>query len=367
MARPSKAVPAATLPEVAKAAGVSTATAARALGGYGSVSAKTTEKVHRAAERLGYRTNSLARSMITGKTHTIGVVFPDIQNPFFSQVFRGITEVARAQGYEALLIDTDEDAHLESTGLKTLAERRVEGVIVAPTDLTRPSAFGELVGLGIPIVLLDRGLAGLQADTVVVDNVAAARDATSRLVALGHTRIAVVTGADHSLLPRLTSHRAPDMKTGASSTGIMRTWGYRQALRTAGIPFRRDLVSAEGYRPEQAAAATVRLMTSANPPTAVVAFDSLLALGVITGLRQVGLTCPNDVSLIGFDDAPWAPYVTPPLSVIRQPVFDLGAEATRLLLGRMSSGSQELVTRILPTTFIDRQSVSAPAVPNTPL
>lgn len=349
-----------TLPEVAREAGVSTATAARALGGYGSVSERTRTRVSEAAERIGYRTNALARSMITGRTRTFGVIFPDIENSFFAKAFRGISAVARANGYEGLLIDTDEDSDTERAALRALSERRVDGLIIAPTDRATPDLFAEFLGPDVPIVLLDRELKGLEADVVIVNNSTAAKDATRKLLELGHTRIALLTGADAEMLKGLTSPRSPRSTATGVSTTFQRTLGYRQALREGGIDFRKDLVSAEGFRADQAADATKNLMALDDPPTAILALDSMLALGVLTGLHELGLKCPRDVSLIGFDDTDWAPFVTPPLTVVQQPVYDLGAEACRLLVSRMEGSAREPIRRILPTRFIQRRSISRP-------
>lgn len=348
-----------TLPEVAREAGVATATAARALGGYGSVSSRTRTKVLEAAERVGYRTNALARSMITGRTRTFGVVLPDIENSFFAKAFRGISTVGRSQGYEGLLIDTDEDTNVERAALQALAERRVDGLIIAPTDRAELQLFQDLRDQGVPIVLLDREFDELGADAVIVNNAEAARDAARKLIELGHSRIALLTGADSSVLPSLASARLRPGAAGVSTT-FHRAVGYRQALREARIRFSKDLVSAEGFRPDQASAATIRLMGLPDPPTAILALDSMLALGVLTGLHKLGLRCPRDVSLIGFDDTDWAPFLTPPLSVIQQPVYDLGAEACRLLIARMEGDSRAPVRRVLPTRFIRRQSIARP-------
>lgn len=349
-----------TLPEVAREAGVATATAARALGRYGSVSDRTRTAVLEAAERLGYRTNALARSMVTGRTRTFGVVLPDIENSFFAKAFRGMSAVARIHGYEGLLIDTDEDTRIEQAALAALAERRVDGLIIAPTDRAEAQSFRALQDQGVPIVLLDRELGELGADSVIVNNAEAAKGATKKLIELGHSRIALLTGADASMLPALTSQRLPRPGVAGVSTTFDRALGYRRALREAKIAFRKDLVSAEGYRPDQAAAATIRLLGLPEPPTALLALDSMLALGVLTGLHQLGLRCPRDVSLIGFDDTDWAPFLTPPLSVVQQPVYDLGAEACRLLIARMEGDQRSQIRRVLPTRFVRRQSIARP-------
>ncbi|MFG1956492.1 LacI family DNA-binding transcriptional regulator [Nonomuraea sp. NPDC049028] len=341
---------------VAKEAGVSTATAGRALGGYGSVSGKSREAVLAAAERLGYRANSLARSMITGLTHTLGVLVPDIENPFFSRALRGIADVAHERGWEVLLVNTDEDLSLERKALGVLAERRVDGLVVAPTDTADRDALKDVIDAGIPVVLLDRRVPGLEADTVGIDNRAAAKDATERLLALGHRNIALLTGGDEKLRPRLARPGLRGVERLGATTVGARAAGYRDALVESGIEPRPELVSAEGFRREDAAAATTRLLGLPDPPTAILALDSLLALGVLQALRRLGLRCPADVSLVGFDDADWAEAISPPLSVVAQPVYELGAEAGRLLLDRVQGADRRPVHRRLPTRFVERES-----------
>src|SRR4051812_15382326 len=159
-----------TIPDVAREAGVSPATAARALGAYGSVRPETRARVSAAAERLGYRPNELARSMITGKTNTIGAVVADIENPFFARTTRGITDAARAAGFEVILVNTDEDVNSERSALKVLLDKQVDGVVVAPASSQETGHLREAQECGAEIVLIDRRVAGLQADAVLIDN-----------------------------------------------------------------------------------------------------------------------------------------------------------------------------------------------------
>jgi LacI family transcriptional regulator len=156
----------ATVPDVAREAGVSTATAARALGGYGSVRKSTRDRVLAAAEQLGYRANSLARSMITGSTRTLGVVVSDIENPFFRRSLRGIADTARGEGFEVLLANTDEELDKEEAAVRMMTERRVDGLVVCPADGGDRAHLADVIAAGIPVVLLDRRVAGLKADTV---------------------------------------------------------------------------------------------------------------------------------------------------------------------------------------------------------
>jgi LacI family transcriptional regulator len=350
----------ATIHDVAKQAGVSTATAARALGGYGSVSATTSERVLEAATALGYRPNGLARSMITGTTQTLGVVLADIENPFFYRALRGITDTARSRGYDVVLVNTDEDSQNERKALTVLSERRVDGLIICPANGDDRSHLSELVASGLPVVLLDRPVPGLASDMVGLDNRQAAAEATRCLIAQGHTRIAIVTGGPNSVEPRL---RRPGMK-GVENISVTtlgaRAAGYRDALAAARIELRPDFLSANGFHREDAVAATKALMSLTEPPTAILAFDSVLSLGVLLAFRELELRCPDDVSLIGFDDAEWAEVVTPPLSVLRQPVYEIGAKACELLVDRIAGVDRRPSQHRLKGRLIERSSVASP-------
>jgi LacI family transcriptional regulator len=351
----------ATLPQVAERAGVSTATAARALGGYGSVRESTRQRVAEAAQELGYRANVLARSMITGSTQTLGVLMSDIENPFFRRSLRGIADAARSKGFEILLANTDEELEKERTAVSLLAERRVDGIVICPADAGDRAHLRGVVASGIPIVLIDRTVSGLSADTVGIDNRKAARQATERLLALGHQRIAILTGGTPEIGERLLR---PDMKgverLSATTVGS-RAAGYRDAMGAAGLSLRPDYLSANGFRREDAVAEVRKLMTLVDPPTAVLAFDSIQSLGALQGFRELGLRCPDDVSLLGFDDAEWADVVSPALSVVTQPAYEIGVAACDLLLSRIGGDDRRPVHHRLPTTFVERESLAPPS------
>ncbi|MFC7596477.1 LacI family DNA-binding transcriptional regulator [Terrabacter sp. GCM10028922] len=348
----------ATVPDVARAAGVSTATAARALGGYGSVRESTRERVQAAAEQLGYRPNSLARSMITGSTSTLGVVMSDIENPFFRRSLRGIADTARAEGFEVLLANTDEQLDKEETAVRLMTERRVDGLVVCPADGGDRSHISDVIAAGIPVVLLDRRVAGVKADTVGIDNRKAARTATEYLLGRGHRDIAIVTGGTPEMLERMLR---PDMRgierLSATTVGA-RAAGFRDAMAAAGVPIRRDLISSGGYRREDAETETARLLSLPNPPTAVFAFDAMQSLGAFHAISRAGVRCPDDISLLGFDDAEWADVVSPGLTVMAQPTYEIGVAACRLLLSRIEGSGGAVAHRRLPTELIERGSVA---------
>jgi DNA-binding LacI/PurR family transcriptional regulator len=353
----------ATLSQVAAAAGVSTATAARALGEYGSVRPATRDRVREAAARLGYRANELARSMITGSTRTIGVVVSDIENPFFFRALRGVSDVARGHGYEVVLVNTDEDAESERTAVRVLLERQVDGLVISSGPSVGADHLRAAMRTGTPVVMLDRRIPGLAADSVGIDNRAAARDATEHLLALGHRRIALITGLRLDLAPQLSAGdglRGIERTVGA--TAGLRAAGYREALVAAGVEPDLRLVSGEGFHLDDAAHATRRLMALPDPPTAVIALDSMLSLGVLKALEDLQVRCPEAVSVIGFDDADWTEAVSPPLTVVAQPAHEIGEAAGELLVSRMQGSSKRPVHRRLSTTFVERASTGpAPA------
>jgi LacI family transcriptional regulator len=355
---PSAASPrAATLQDVALRAGVSRATAARALGGYGAVDATTAARVIGAAEELAYRTNAVARSMITGRTTTLGVVVGDIENEFFSRLVRGCTDVVRAEGYDVLLVNTDEQLARERSAVRVLLERRVDGLLVAPASTHDGRHLREARDAGSPVVLVDRRVRRSGLDSVTVDGVEAARSAVRHLVASGHERIGVLTGdgvRDGAAPEALHPERA------SISTTTDRLLGYQQALEEAGLAVDPALVRGGHYQVSAARERAVALLRPRTRPTAVFATDSVLALGVLLAMRDLQLRCPEDVSLVTFDDPPWASVVQPRLSVMAQPAYDLGATAARRLLARLRGEEGRARTLTLRATWQPRDSVAPP-------
>jgi LacI family transcriptional regulator len=346
-----------TIPDVARKAGVSTATAARALGGYGAVSESAREAVLRAAEELGYRRNDLARAMITGRTHTLGLVIADIENPFFARAARGVSDAARAAGYEVVLTNTDEDPDVERSSVRVLLSRRVDGLIVAPTS---PAAdhLAAAAESGCPVVLLDRRLDGFAADTVLVDNVAAARGVVERLLAAGHSRIAMVTGGS-----RPAERRNRSMSI---STGDDRVDGYVAALAHAGTARPETYLRTGAHTPELACRLMTELIALPDRPTAVFASDSRVALGVLKAIREAGLEVPREISMVGFDDADWTSVVNPPISVVAQPTYELGRRAAEMLIARLSGDETPPRVNVMATDFLSRRSVAPPGDASRP-
>ncbi len=353
----------ATLFDVAREAGVSRATAARALGGYGSVSPEARERVAAAAQRLRYRPNIVARSMKSGTTGTMGVIVADIQLAFFAQAVRGITDAANAEGVEVILANTDEDLAKERAAVGVLVDKRVDGLLVAPADPGETAHLQDAQERGIPVVLIDRVASGMKCDAFVVDNQRAARNATDHLLRLGHRRIAIVMETSSARgAADLVASRSRTM-TGFTST--LREIGWASALRSAGVPVTDDLIRRARYERDDARATTLAALRGPDRPTALLATDETMTLGAIDAIREAGLVMPYDVSLVGFDDSPWTTIVEPQVSVVAQPVHELGLTAARRLLERMAGFDGAADTVVLRTSFLHRGSTAPLADPGT--
>ncbi|WP_291277727.1 LacI family DNA-binding transcriptional regulator [Galactobacter sp.] len=350
-----------TISDVAQAAGVGRATVARTLGGYGAVSERTRIKVLAAAEELGYRPNSVARSMATRRTQTIGVVLADVANPFFAEVLRGISATTSQHGYDVLLISSEEEAERERAAVDVLVNKLVDGMILAPSGGRRASVshLAVLGERGIPLVLVDRTVDGLDADAVVINNRAVARDSVDELVRNGHRRIGFLWGPTTSTAPPTLDELRDAVGTSLSSEGD-RLLGYLDALEQAGIEPDPGLVS--HVRPdEESAALTVESMLAMpHPPTAFLATETSALTGMLRALRAEGLRYPRDVSLIAFDDSPWAAVIEPPMTVVAQPARRVGIEAASLLLRRMQNPTEATVQVELAAELAHRESVAAP-------
>ncbi|HEY3764292.1 MAG TPA: LacI family DNA-binding transcriptional regulator, partial [Gaiellales bacterium] len=295
-----------TIRDVARAAGVSTATAARALGGYGHASPAARRKVSESARALGYRPNAVARALVSRATTTVGLVVGDIENPFFAAAARGLSDVMDAHGYTVLLANADEDADRERRAVDALRARQVDGMVVVPAPGASADHLAALVAEGVPLVLLDRVVAGVEADSVLVRNTAGARAAVAHLTGLGHRRIGVVSDS-----PEITS-------------SAERIAGYRQALRAAGVGVEPDLISIGGPTQADGEAAALRLLDRADRPTAVFTANNFMTVGALRSARALGLRIPADLALVGFDDLDWTTLVEPPVTVVSQPVAELG-------------------------------------------
>ena len=318
------------------------------LGGYGYAGADTRQRVFDAAKRLAYQPNELARSMATGRSNMIGVVVADIENLYFARAIRAITDTASANGFGVVLANTDEDIELERNAVRVLLANRVDGLVVSPTSSIEVDHLISARDTGCPFVLLDRRVPMLNADTFAIDNFRAAHQAITSLIEQRHRRIALVSNAPSQERQYLISSVRE------------RIDGYRAALHDAAIQIVPELIVLGGWDIENLARQLRQLCQSANRPTAFLATDSSVALVLFGILREVNLSIPEEVSLICFDDADWTAVVTPPLTVISQPIRDLAKAATEHLIARLqreANGPGE--ETLLQAALINRGSVSS--------
>ncbi|MDO8212489.1 LacI family DNA-binding transcriptional regulator [Conexibacter sp. CPCC 206217] len=330
-----------TLREVAAEAGVHTGTASRALNDStrGFVNAATAERVMRAAARLGYRPNSIARGLKTNRSYIVGVVVPDLRNPLFPPIARGIEERLEPGGYTALLANTDNDPEHERTSFEALQARQVDGYITATARRDHPLL--REIARGWPLVLVNRVVDGHDISAVVADDRDGMRQAVEHLRELGHTRIAHVGGSAEI------------------STGTERLGGYEDAMAAAGLPVDPALVAIGGmYAEAEGARMTRQLLGAGVRFTAIAAGNDLIALGAIDALREAGLRVPEDVSVVGFNDMAWSERFSPPLTTVRVPHHELGMEAGSLLLERLANPSAPSREIVLPVRLIVRGSTA---------
>ncbi|MGO4248441.1 LacI family DNA-binding transcriptional regulator [Paenarthrobacter sp. RAF54_2] len=343
-----------TIIDVAQLAGVSKSTAARALAGYGSVSSKARQAVEAAADTLGYQANALARSMITGKTTTVGVVIPDISNPFFANAVRGISTAAREAGYDVLLSSTEGELGLERRAVSVLAGKRADGVIVAPVSNEDTAHLEELEAKGIAVTLLDRPAPKVtSASYVAVDHVGASALAVQHLLDLGHRNIGIVTEATALLPDQIHPEVAASLRPATA-----RLLGYAMALRGAGIRYDPALVASSSYSRHSAGDAVRYLLKSKPSITALYCTDAEMSAGAFAALQDMGIDCPGHLSLVGFDDQDWATLVRPRLTVVEQPSYQLGRTAFKELTASMLTPYERRRNRILGGRLVVRESTA---------
>lgn len=341
----------ASVADVARIAGVSKATAARVLGGYGVVSDKARETVTAAAAQLGYRPNELARSMTTGRTGTVGVVVGDIENPFFGQAVRGISDRLRAEGVAVILANSGEDVAEEQAAIRRLLAWRVDGMIVSPASILDVAHLAEVQQAGVPLVLLDRAVPGLAVDAATSDDRNAAAELTRLLIGRGRRRLAYVTSC------------ADDPATADRDHGLIRTGSVRQRIdgflatcAEAGLA-PGDCQIVIGATGRDATRQRVdALLSAARAPDAIIASDSLVALEIFVYLRELGRRLPDDIALVTFYDADWASVTVPPVTVVHQPAREMGIAAAQLLSTRMKTPLAPAEHVVVPSSIILRGS-----------
>src|SRR5687768_8158614 len=335
-----------TIKDVAREANVSVATVSRVLNGSGPVSAETQHRIREIAGRLRYVPHGGARSLITSRTDTLGVLLPDLYGEFFSEVIRGMDDTAQRNGFHLIISRSHATKHGIETAMRAM-RGRVDGVVAMSPDLDAESLLN--VPATLPVVLLCSVPRGNAIDSVIIDNCRGARAMVKHLIGLGHKRIAIIKGA-----PR-------------NYDAAERLRGYRLALRDAGLKPERSLELEGAFTEAGGYAAALQIIELDPRPTAVFAANDSMAIGALSALRESGVQVPEEVAVAGFDDIPLARYMDPPLSSVRVPICDLGARAVEILLhGITHKNDHSRKRERVQTKLVIRQSCGAQTVERPP-
>lgn len=330
----------ATIHDVAQDAGVSPTTVSRYLNHRIELPAATAARIDAAIRKHDYRPNLLAKRLSTGRTEAVGLVTPELREPFFAEIASAFEDEADRNGYTVLISSTRSDRKRELASLGRLDDRHVDGLLMM-TNVPDDGTLARLIGARRNVVVLDEDVPGIEVPRIFVENEEGAFRAVSELVAHGHREIAHIAGP-----------------TGLSTVSE-RFRGYQRAMSEAGLPIRPEHVARGSFAPESARAATRRFLELPNPPTAIFASSDFIAIGAVMGIRDKGWRIPDDISLVGFDDMPLGSLLTPPLSAVRQPVEQLGRLGFQTLFSLLKGETVPALQR-LPVQLIRRHSIGAP-------
>ena len=323
--------------QIAKAAGVSLGTVSNVINGNGSVKEKLRERVLQATQSLGYAPNQLSRGLRLNKTNIIGMIIPDIENPFFPSVVRGVEDIAFQHSYRLILCNTDNDQRKEITYLNDLRSFLPAGLLVIPAVDSSIRWNAQTV----PTVCIDRRPEDWDGDYVVVANHRGSEEAAEYLIRMGHRAIGVITG--------------PLSLTNARE----RLDGFASGLRAAKVPLLPEFIQEARFDLESGQKAAARLLLLLPRPTAIFATNDLMALGALAAVREAGLSCPQDVSIMSFDGLEISQFSSPVLTSVYQPGYQMGAAAARLLLDRIEGRKKASEGLVLPTQLRIRDSVAS--------
>lgn len=327
----------ATLREVAVLAGVSTATVSNVLNETKYVSDEIKRKVKLACEELNYEINTVAKSLRVKESRIIGLLISDIANPFFSSVVRGIEKELAKSYYSLLLCNTDSNLEKEDKYLKVLIGKRIDGLIVSSAG-NSGEYFSSLKKMGVPIVFLNRCPDFMTFDVIMTNNIQGAYSATEHLIRHNYSKIAIITG-------RI-----------AISTGKDRLTGYKRALEDYGIPEFDHLIKEGNFDIDSGYRMMKELMSQDEKPDAVFISNNSMTLGACKYLKEKAYSIPDDIALIGYDDPDWAELIEPPITTVRQPSYEIGTQAAKLMVGRIVNNHIKKEIMYMDTKLIIRQS-----------
>jgi len=320
---------------------VSIATVSRVINNDPKVSKETVLKVQASIKALDYKPNRVAQRLRSSnsKTKLLGLIIPDIQNPFFVDVVRGVEDYAYRNNFAVMIGNFGQDEKKEKLYLDIFQSENIDGLIVAPIH-GKDKGIENLVKNGIPVVCIDRGLTDIEVDIVKVDNELGAFNAVDHLLSIGHRRIAFISG--NFKIPTYTG----------------RLEGYKKALRKYGIPFDEKLVFAKNADYKSGFDLANLILELEDRPTAVFSGNNLLTLGALEAIHGKNIKIPEEISIIGFDDMPWSISLNPPLTAVRQPGFDMGRKAAEMLYERIANPSKKNESVILDTELMIRKSTT---------
>jgi DNA-binding LacI/PurR family transcriptional regulator len=327
--------------EIAELLGISAMTVSRAMNNRGYVHEKTREKVAEAAKKFGYSPNHIAKSLVLKKTHTIGVVVPEITHSFFPEAIRGIEEATYKAGYHLILTHSAEDAKRERDAIRTLESKRVDGILISMAQSVEDhKLYKELIRIGTPIVFFDRCVPGIGASCVSIDDEESAKHITEHLIDHGYKRIAHLSGPQ------------------GVSIGRARLNGFKRALSERNIQCYDELIVESGFHESDGYEAMKKLLLlpKANLPRAVVAVNDPAAFGAIKAIQEAGLHIPEDIAIVGFSDDIRAALMPTPLTTVRQPAYDVGKRAAQKLLSVIEGKSSTVDEIIINTDQVIRRS-----------
>ncbi len=334
----------ATITDVAAEAGVHPSTVSRVLTGNAAetIRPETRERILVVADRLGYRPSALARSLRLRRTLTLGMLVPDITNPFFSSIIKGAEAAARERGYNLILCNSEDDPGLEAQYLGVLRERQVDGLLIASSQMA-DDTIDALRADGFPFVLVNRAVSDCEDLVVIVDNRAAAAAAVAYLASLGHRRIAHIAGPQNT------------------TTGVERREGYLGVVRDLGLDADPGLiVEADAFSEDAGGRAMASLVGAGVGPSAIFGANDLIVIGALQALREAGLRVPADVSIVGFNDIPLAGLLEPALTTIRVPQLEMGIRGAHLLIDRLEGRPIADARVTLATELVVRASTAPP-------
>lgn len=328
-----------SLIDVARRAKVNISTVSRTINQTGKIGPETQERVFKVMKELGYKPNRVARRLRTtgGTSHLLGLIIPNIQNLFFADLARGVEDVASRNNFAVLLCNYDEDEAKERFYLDVMQAESVDGIILPPIHEEDPAVL-QVVKNGTPVVCVDRSLRNGNLDKVEVDNHMGALTAVKHVMERGHKRIGIICGPSDS------------------STGRERLRGYKEAHAQAGIPVKSEFVRFGDFMQESGRVLTAALLDLPDPPTALFVCNGLMTVGALEEIAARGLKIPREIAIVGFDELPLASVFNPPLTLVRQPAYEVGKCAAELLLKRLEDGNRPATSLKLLPELVVRKS-----------